>query len=83
MIRRNLSYSQGLCESPLTVAIELAEQPSSTLIVSFPAPRSDNWLEEHSITVTPWRIAPGLQAGWKPEQSGATQHLEFGGDPLE
>ena len=80
-IRCKPSYAQGLCESPLTAAIELAESPGATLIVIFPAPRPDNWLGENGMTITPQHvassIAQGLQAGWKPEQSGATQHLQF------
>ncbi len=80
-IRFKPSYAQGLCESPLTAAIELAESPGATLIVNFHAPRPDNWLGLGAWTITPQHIASsiaqGLQSGWKPEQQGATQYLQF------
>lgn len=84
-IRRKPSYAQGLCESPLTAAIELAELPGATLIVSFPTSRPDNWLGQNSMSVTPQQhiassIVQALQAGWQPGQPGKTQYLPFDRD---
>ncbi|MGR3275808.1 hypothetical protein ACSYAD_11895 [Acaryochloris marina NIES-2412] len=80
-IRHKLTYSQALCESNLAAAVELYEQPGTTLLIIWSEPRPDNWLMEASSSITPQHITnairQGLLQGWEPAASGTTHTLEY------
>jgi hypothetical protein len=73
-VRRRPTYAQGITDSPLGFAVELAEHPAGRLLVSLAVARPDNWLEAASGVVTPALVAPCIQdariAGWDPARRG-------------
>jgi hypothetical protein len=73
-VSRRPSYGQGLGESPLSFAVELADDPAGRLLVSLPVARPDNWLDLPSGVVTPALVARCItaarDAGWDPRQRG-------------
>ena len=75
LIRKQPTYSQGLLQSSMTMAVELADAPAkSTLLVDFGVSRPDNWVAPHQTSVTPKvvreAIAAALAAGWHPAVAG-------------
>ncbi len=44
-IRRKLTYTQAVCEHPLTVSIQSKNEPRCVLMVYTDRPRAENWLE--------------------------------------
>jgi hypothetical protein len=95
-VRRKPTYSQGIAESPLSFAVELADRPAGRLLVSLPVPRPDNWLHAPSGVVTPALVARCItdarDSGWDPARPGppltinlpaptAERNAEPAGDP--
>lgn len=73
-IRQRPTYSQGALGHALNLAVELAEEPQSTLIVELAQAHPCNWLGDPSSPVTPKevadRIRQAIAAGWNPSQAG-------------
>ncbi len=80
-VRRKPTYSQGIGQSPLTVAVEHAEQSGSVLVIRFPQAHPGNWLGLPSAGVTPANVALAIREardrGWQPETSASTFHLDL------
>ncbi|MYU55013.1 MULTISPECIES: hypothetical protein [Streptomyces] len=78
-LRGRPTYDQGLCCSPLTYAVELAEQPGATLVVTTSQPHPSNWFERPAAPVLPSDVAHAIRlaraAGWIPENPGSPFHL--------
>ncbi|WP_225101428.1 hypothetical protein [Streptomyces sp. CoH27] len=79
-LRRRPTYGQGLCWSPCTYAVEHAEHPGTTLVVTTNQPHTSNWLERPSNPVLPSNVAEAitaaLQQGWVPTRAGSPLHLD-------
>ncbi|MEU6393594.1 hypothetical protein [Streptomyces sp. NPDC046939] len=79
-IRRRPTYGQALCWSPLTYAVELADAPGSTLVVTTNQPHPNNWLIESVSAVVPSAVADGVRTartnGWSPGRPGSPFHLD-------
>jgi hypothetical protein len=73
-VRRKPSHSQGIAQSPLSFAVELADQPAGRLVVLLPIARPDNWLNAPSGVATPGvvarYVAAAVEAGWVPARRG-------------
>jgi hypothetical protein len=79
LIRRKPTYSQGNAWVPMTVAIELCEEPQQSLIVELSDVRPDNWAASSSAQVTPAQVVElirsGLADGWQPSKPGSPHVL--------
>lgn len=57
--------------SPLTFAVERAEEPRSVLVVSLPCARPDNWRGQRTIAIRPILVSRcirrAVEQGWNPE----------------
>jgi hypothetical protein len=73
-VRPRPTYSQGLCWSNLTLAVEAADASGSTLVVVLPQPHPSNWLQQLSSPVLPAQVADyvrqALHLGWQPTKPG-------------
>ncbi|MER8062816.1 MULTISPECIES: hypothetical protein [unclassified Streptomyces] len=82
-LRRRPTYSQGLCWSPCTYAVEHAITPGTTLVVTTNHPHARNWVGEPSIPVLPadvaTAIASALRQGWSPTCPGSPLLLDLSG----
>jgi hypothetical protein len=80
-VRRRPTYSQGLADSPLSFAVELADRPAGRLLVSLPVARPDNWLQARSGVVTPALvarcIADAKDCGWDPARRGPALRINL------
>ncbi|MFI6603225.1 hypothetical protein ACIBHX_43880 [Nonomuraea sp. NPDC050536] len=80
------TYSQGNDWSPLTFAVERAEEPGSVLVVSLPCARPDNWVGQRTITVRPVLVSGcirrAVEQGWNSGQPGAPYSLSVAEDEL-
>ncbi|GAA2818724.1 hypothetical protein ABT362_01765 [Nonomuraea rubra] len=69
-VRHKPTYCQGNGWSPLTFAVERAEEPGGVLVVSLPCARPDNWLGERTIAVRPVLVGAcirrAVERGWDP-----------------
>jgi hypothetical protein len=72
VLRKKPTYCQGAFASPMTFAVESADCPKRTLVVTTTVARPDNWLHARSLPVTPLEtllrpyvghIAPGGNQG--------------------
>jgi hypothetical protein len=73
-IRRRATYGQECFRGTLQVAVELADHPSSVLLILTAAPHSRNCFAEKFIQLTPrdiveW-IRKAIQSGWNPSEPG-------------
>ncbi|OIJ87916.1 hypothetical protein BIV25_37475 [Streptomyces sp. MUSC 14] len=79
-LRRRPTYDQGLCRSPCTYAVEHAENPGTTLVVTTDQPHPGNWLDRPGSPVLPSdvadAIAAALRCGWVPTRAGSPFHLD-------
>ncbi|WAZ19026.1 hypothetical protein STRCI_000045 [Streptomyces cinnabarinus] len=79
-IRRKPTYSQALAWSPLTYAVELADSPGSTLVVTTNQAHPDNWMLVPPSAVVPSAVAEGIRCarslGWAPKSTGSPFHLD-------
>ncbi|MFD3688339.1 hypothetical protein ACFWTE_26365 [Nocardiopsis sp. NPDC058631] len=79
-VRRRATYSQGLGESPMTFAAELADGPGRVLVVATRHPRPDNCFRRGAaVPVTPAVVASAIrqarEEGWSPSSPGSPHHL--------
>ncbi|WP_078961923.1 hypothetical protein [Streptomyces hygroscopicus] len=79
-LRRRPTYSQGLAWSPCTFAVEHADVPGTTLVVTTNQPHPSNWLGREAKPVLPADVAEAielaLRAGWAPAAPGRPFHLD-------
>ncbi|MFF3940938.1 hypothetical protein [Streptomyces phaeofaciens] len=79
-LRGRPTYFQGLAWSPCTFAVEHAETPGMTLVVTTDQPHSSNWFEREATPVLPSDVAVAIQLalheGWTPTVPGSPFHLD-------
>jgi hypothetical protein len=82
-MRKKPTYSQGLCWSPCTYAVEHAGRPGAVLVVTTDQPRADNWVGRQGNPVRPADVARAVRValvrGWTPELPGSPFHLDESG----
>ena len=80
-LRRRPTYSQGLRWSPCTYAVEHADDPGSTLVVTTNQPHPSNWLGGTAKAVLPSDVARSirlaLERGWVPTRPGSPFALDL------
>ncbi|MFC8999687.1 hypothetical protein ACFT7U_28750 [Streptomyces rochei] len=80
-LRRRPTYSQGLCWLPSTYAVEHAETPGTTLVVTTNQPHASNWVGKSGAPVLPAdvavAVASALRQGWSPTRPGSPLHLDL------
>lgn len=78
-LRRRPTYDQGLVRSPLTYAVEHADAPGTTLVVTTNETYPSNWLGTQGSPVLPGQVADSIRTaltdGWTPENPGSPFHL--------
>ncbi|MFJ9815788.1 hypothetical protein ACIRU3_11020 [Streptomyces sp. NPDC101151] len=78
-LRRRPTYFQGLAWSPCTFAVEHADTPGTTLVVTTDQPHPSNWIGREAGAVLPSHVARAieraLREGWTPTVSGSPFHL--------
>ncbi len=79
-LRRRPTYSQALSWSPCTFAVEHADTPGTTLVVTTGQPHSSNWFGHAAEPVRPSDVAEAveraLSRGWTPTAPGSPFHLD-------
>ncbi|MFI7404783.1 hypothetical protein ACIBW9_30615 [Streptomyces sp. NPDC049541] len=79
-LRRRPTYDQALCDRPCTYAVQHADTPGTTLVVTTNQPHASNWFGAPSVPVLPSdvaaAIASALRQGWSPTQQGSPFHLD-------
>lgn len=80
-LRRRPTYSQALCWSPCTYAVEHAELHGSVLVVTTDQPHLSNWLGQEARPVVPAdvvdAIKTALSRGWAPTAPGSPFFLDL------
>ncbi|WNZ09824.1 hypothetical protein [Streptomyces sp. 11x1] len=80
-LRGRPTYFQGLAWSPCTFAVEQAETPGMTLVVTTDQPHSSNWIGREAEPVRPSGVAAAvrlaLHEGWIPTAPGSAFHLDL------
>lgn len=78
-VRDRPTYSQGIAQSNLTVAIESLQSGGQTPHLTLPFVRCDNWLHQPGGVVAPSDVARwiplAMSRGWAPHQPGPTFRL--------
>ncbi|MFJ4871148.1 hypothetical protein [Streptomyces sp. NPDC088757] len=81
-IRKKPSYTQGLCWTPMTYAVEAASgiQPGTILIVTSGQAHPSNWVGVESGPLPPAHVADSIRAardqGWDPTRGGSPFQLD-------
>ncbi|WP_037678202.1 hypothetical protein [Streptomyces griseus] len=79
-LRGRPTYSQGLAWSPCTFAVEHADTPGTTLVVTTRRPHSSNWIGREAEPVLSSTVAAAvrvaLREGWTPTGLGSAFHLD-------
>ncbi|WP_432013701.1 hypothetical protein [Streptomyces cucumeris] len=79
-LRRKPTYPQGLAWSPCTYAVEHADVPGTTLVVTTNQPHPSNWPGRAAKPTLPSDVADAirhaLDAGWSPTLPGHPFHLD-------
>ncbi|MEV6541321.1 hypothetical protein [Streptomyces sp. NPDC051665] len=80
-LRRRPTYSQALAWSPCTFAVEQADEPGTTLVVTTDHPHPSNWLGHEPKPVLPsdvtHAIERALREGWTSTAPGSPFHLDL------
>ena len=75
-VRHRPSFTQGIAENNLLLAVETAEEPGSKLVIVLPQAHPNNWMGGEAAAVLPsdveHYIRAALKAGWKPKSPGGT-----------
>ncbi|MET9119384.1 hypothetical protein ABZX38_35050 [Streptomyces longwoodensis] len=79
-LRGRPTYDQGLVWSPCTFAVEHADTPGMTLVVTTDQPHPGNWIGRGAAPVLPSDVAVAvrlaLRGGWTPTTVGSAFHLD-------
>jgi len=79
-VRGRPTYDRGLCWSPLAYAVELAERPGATLVVTTNQPHPSNWFARPATPVRPSDVAGAVRLaqakGWAPATPGPVFRLD-------
>ncbi|MEU3615813.1 hypothetical protein ABZ725_26270 [Streptomyces sp. NPDC006872] len=79
-LRGRPTYFQGLAWSPCTFAVEHADTPGATLVVTTDQPHPSNWIGRAAEPVQPSRVAAAirlaLREAWIPTVPGSAFHLD-------
>ncbi|GGW68543.1 MULTISPECIES: hypothetical protein [Streptomyces] len=79
-LRGRPTYFQGLAWSPCSFAVEHADTPGMTLVVTTGQPHPSNWIGREAEPVTPSGVAAAvriaLREGWTPTAPGSAFHLD-------
>ncbi|MFE6041089.1 hypothetical protein [Streptomyces sp. NPDC056452] len=79
-LRGRPTYDQGLVRSPLAYAVELADTPGTTLVVTTSQPHPSNWFGTQDSPILPAQAADSIRAaltdGWTPQSPGSPFHLD-------
>lgn len=79
-VRGRPTYDQGLASSPLTYAVEHADSPGSTLVVTTDRPHPGNWFGTPAAPVLPSEVAHTIRtarlSGWVLRSPGSPFHLD-------
>ncbi|MFF5344418.1 hypothetical protein ACFY4H_27575 [Streptomyces althioticus] len=80
-LRGRPTYFQALAWSPCTFAVEQADTPGMTLVVTTDQPHASNWIGREVEPVLPSSVAVAVQLalhmGWTPTASGSPFHLDL------
>lgn len=80
-LRCTPTYFQGLAWSPSTFAVEYADTPGTTLLITTDQPHLNNWIGRGAEPVLPpdvvQAIERALREGWTPTAPGSTFHLDL------
>ncbi|MFD9151301.1 hypothetical protein [Streptomyces diastaticus] len=88
-LRRRPTYNQALCDTPCTYAVQHADSPGTTLVVTTNQPHASNWFGAPGTPVLPRDVAAAITAalcqGWSPTHPGSPIRLDqsagFASDP--
>ncbi|MCF4139469.1 hypothetical protein L1856_25910 [Streptomyces sp. Tue 6430] len=79
-LRGRPTYFQGLAWSPCTFAVEHADTPGMTLVVTTNQPHPSNWIGREAEPVLPAGVAAAVRLalgeGWTPTAPGPVFHLD-------
>jgi hypothetical protein len=79
-LRRRPTYFQAMSWTPCTFAVEHADAPGTTLVVTTSQPHPSNWLGRDATPVLPsdvtYAIELALHEGWTPTAPGSPFHLD-------
>jgi hypothetical protein len=79
-LRRRPTYLQALSWTPCTFAVENADAPGTTLVVTTSQPHPSNWRGRDAKPVLPsdvaYAIELALREGWTPTAPGSPFHLD-------
>jgi hypothetical protein len=79
-LRRRPTYSQALGWSSCTYAVEHADRPGTTLVVTTNKVHPGNWLGAPGGSVLPSDVATAIESalrkGWEPTRSGSPFQLD-------
>ncbi|MFD7548531.1 hypothetical protein ACFV0R_26995 [Streptomyces sp. NPDC059578] len=79
-VRSRPTYLQALAWTPCAFAVELADVPGSTLVVTTDRPHPSNWLGHETSAVLPADVAEAvriaLRKGWTPTMPGSPFRLD-------
>lgn len=80
-LRGRPTYNQGLAWTPCTFAVEHAETPRMTLVVTTSLPHASNWVGREARPVLPSDVAHAiehaLREGWTPVAPGSPFHVDW------
>ena len=83
-MRRRPTFRQGLCEEPMSFAIEHADANGSVLRVTLPQHHPGNWKRAAIVPIVPANVEEYIQMalarGWKPTQPGKPFTLDLMAD---
>ena len=81
-VRKRPTYARGIADSPLSFAVEQADQRGAVLIASMPAAHPANWVGAPALPVVPSLVAAMIrrarEQGWQPDQPGSAFTLTAG-----
>lgn len=79
-LRGRPTYDQGLARSPLTYAVEHADHPGTTPVVTTNQPHLSNWFGTQGSPILPAHVADSIRTaltdGWLPKRPGYPFHLD-------